>query len=163
MAKNKFQDSTEFFYFVSSNEKTLPPKETIFKKIEECIPSNYKVFKNRFSEGKNASHYRFFLESIEIDYNVEQIDPNRYKISLKYKTSIEPLGALLFLVGIGTGGAIGKVGGPIGMVVGLVIGGILFYPAFLNREGQKICGDIEKGIKEFERAHLYSSNTGYKK
>lgn len=155
MAKSKYFDPGIEIFFVSNNEKTLPLRETIIEKIENCIPSKYKIVYNN-----EATYNRAFLEEATIYYHVEKVDPNRYKIYLKYSSSTGILGYVYMFTGLALGGYIGYV---LFMVIGAFIGGgvgtLLFTPNAVPKDAEKVCDKIATEIKEYERAHLLSVST----
>lgn len=155
MARSKYLDPGVEIYFVSNNEKTLPQRETIIEKIENCIPSKYKIVYNN-----EATCNRAFLEEATIYYHVEKVDPNRYKIHLRYDVSAGILGYLFMFLGLVLGGYIGFVlFMAIGAFVGGIVGTLLFSPNALPKDAEKVCDKIAIEIKEYERAHLLSVTT----
>ena len=158
MAKrSKYSDSGEVIYFVSNNERTLPSRDTILEKIEDCIPTNYRIINHR------AVYNRYFIDETTIYYEVYQVDPNRYSINIKYRVEYKFLSTVLFTVGLVIGAYFGDslFTGGWSALIGAIVGVILV--AFIVTRGEEvvpeICERIATEIKEYERAHLLSIST----
>lgn len=158
MAKrSKYSDSGEVIYFVSNNERTLPSRDTILEKIEDCIPSNYRIINHR------AVYNRFYIDETTIYYDVYQVDPNRYSINIKYRVEYKFLSTVLLVAGVAIGAYIGKsiLDGGWSALIGAMVGVTLV--SFKITRGEKvvpeICERISTEIKEYERAHLLSIST----
>ena len=156
MAKRRFLDTKEEFYFVSRNEQTLPTREIILEKIEECIPYKYDIVNHQ------AVYDRLLMEKTTIHYLVDQVDPNRYKITLYYNVEMEILSYVIRIVGLIFGAYVGitlserisEGSGAVGCIIGAILGGIITNSNVSQKEGEQICDKIVLGIKEYERAHL---------
>lgn len=142
-------------YFVSNNERTLPSKETIQEEIEKCIPSNYDIV------GHRAIYNRLLIEKYTINYIVETVDVNRYRITIFYNYSLGILGFAIAILGAIIGGSIGykffkEIGAFVGGLVGIFIAG---NGMTRQKEVEQVCDRIVYGIKEYERAHLLNVST----
>ena len=142
-------------FFLSRDENTLPSKETILEEIEKCIPHHYDIISHQ------ASRNRSFIDKVKIYYDVNQIDSNRYKITVHYDISTMFLGYVVglacIIIGGGVGYAIGQhfykeTGGTIGAFLGIILG--TFISPENHSEPEEVCDKIVNGIKEYERAHL---------
>jgi hypothetical protein len=160
MAKrSKYSDSGEVIYFVSNNERTLPSRDTILEKIEDCIPSNYRIINHR------AVYNRFFIDETTIYYDLYQVDPNRYSINIKYRVEYKFLSTILLIAGVAIGSYFGEslFKGGWSALIGAVVG--VFLVSFIVTRGEEevpeICERITTEIKEYERAHLLSISTRY--
>lgn len=158
MAKrSKYSDSGEVIYFVSNNERTLPSRDTILEKIEDCIPSNYRIINHR------AVYNRFYIDETTIYYDVYQVDPNRYSINIKYRVEYKFLSTVLLVAGVAIGAYIGKsiLDGGWSALIGAMVGVTLVSFKITRREKvvPEICERISTEIKEYERAHLLSIST----
>lgn len=152
--KSKYSDSGVDVFFVSNNENTLPTRDVIIGKIEDCIPSKYKIICHE------AVYNRFFLEEVTIHYHVEQVDSNRYKINIRYVLDDGVLGYFLMVVGLVVGCAVGYgLFKEIGAFIGAIAGVFLFAPNALRKDAEDVCDRIVTEIKEYERAHLLSVST----
>ena len=154
---SKYSDRTEAeeIYFVSNNERTLPSKETIQEEIEKCIPSNYDII------GHRAIYNRLLIEKYTINYIVEKMDINRYRITIYYDYSLGILGIAIAILGALIVGSIGykffkEIGAFIGGLVGFWIAG---NGITRQKEVEQVCDRIVYGIKEYERAHLLNVST----
>ncbi|MCR4809829.1 MAG: hypothetical protein K5896_08205 [Prevotella sp.] len=157
MAKSKYFEAKEAeeVYFVSNNERTLPSKDKILEEIEKCIPSEYDIISHR------AIYNRLLMEKYTIHYNVDQVDSNRYRITVYYDMSLGILAIALWIVGLVVGGSVGyHFFKEIGAIVGAIAGVILVEAAIAKyKEVEQVCDRIVRGIKEYERAHLMSVST----
>ena len=154
---SKYSDRTEAeeIYFVSNNERTLPSKEIIQEEIEKCIPSNYDII------GHRAIYNRLLIEKYTINYIVEKMDINRYRITIYYDYSLGILGIAIAILGALIVGSIGykffkEIGAFIGGLVGFWIAG---NGITRQKEVEQVCDRIVYGIKEYERAHLLNVST----
>ena len=155
MSKYSDRKVAEEIYFVSNNERTLPSKETIQEEIEKCIPSNYDII------GHRAIYNRLLIEKYTINYIVEKMDINRYRITIYYDYSLGILGIAIAILGALVVGSIGykffkEIGAFIGGFVGLWLAG---NGMTRQKEVEQVCDRIVYGIKEYERAHLLNVST----
>ena len=149
MAKNRYLDIPEEIYFVSHNEHTLPAKETLLEKIEECIPCKYDIINHE------AIYNRILMEKITIRYFINKIDPNRYKITISYGLEVGIFAYMLMIIGLVVGGSIGySIFKEIGAVIGAMVGVIITASVSSQKDAEQVCDKIAVGIKEYERAHL---------
>lgn len=157
MAKRRYYEwkNAEEVFFLSRDENTLPSVETLLEEIEKCIPQNYDIIRHE------ASRNRSFVDNVKIHYDVNKVDPNRYKIRVCYTISPKLLGYAIVLGCLLIGGLLGyaigehfykEKGGALGAILGFILASYLIPEN--HSEPEQVCDKIINGIKEYERAHL---------
>ncbi|MBR5640038.1 MAG: DUF456 domain-containing protein [Muribaculaceae bacterium] len=148
--KEKFYErkNAEDIFFLSRNESTLPSKDTVIDVITNCVPQKYNTF-------YNDAYYNRYISKTILHYDVNQVYPNGYKISIYYNQDTTFLGSILGFLLICLGIYLGASINPIwGTIIGLFVSFFIIGVIVEHGSGEDDCERIVNGIREYERAHM---------